>query len=130
MVCEYFSEFECSWMFVDIVVYFCKKLILLFFVFLSWNMELVWVLWQISCDVIVFLVDEFKVDSVNCIKFGIVEVIWVVLCWVLDYVFVCFIDDLDVVLFVGFVCEKGIVVIEMGGIFGQYWVVIIIKKVF
>lgn len=81
---------------------------------LSWNTESARILWQTSRDVIAFLADEFKVDSVNRIKPGIAEATRAVLRRVPDHIFVRSIDDPDVALLVGLAREKGIVVTEMG----------------
>ena len=129
MVCEHLSEFECSRMLVDTVAHFRKKLTPSSLAPLSWNTESARILWQTSRDVIAFLADEFKVDSVNRIKPGIAEATRAVLRRVPDHVFVRSIDDPDVALLVGLAREKGIVVTEMGGTLGQYRAVTIIKKV-
>lgn len=113
MVCEHLSEFECSRMLVDTVAHF-RKVNPVILATLSWNMESARVLWQTSRDVIAFLADEFKVDSVNRIKPGIAEATRAVLRRVPDHVFVRSIDDPDVALLVGLAREKGIVVTEMG----------------
>ena len=129
MVCEHLSEFECSRMLVDTVAHFRKKLTPTSLAPLSWNTESARILWQTSRDVIAFLADEFKVDSVNRIKPGIAEATRAVLRRVPDHIFVRSIDDPDVALLVGLAREKGIVVTEMGGTLGQYRAVTIIKKV-
>ncbi|MCV5307156.1 hypothetical protein OFC24_29560, partial [Escherichia coli] len=89
---EHLSEFECSRMLVDTVAHFRKKLTPSSLAPLTWNTESARSLWQTSRDVIAFLADEFKVDSVNRIKPGIAEATRAVLRRVPDHVFVRSID--------------------------------------
>ncbi|EIP0297666.1 cysteine protease StiP family protein [Salmonella enterica] len=129
MICEHLSEYECSQMLVDTVSHFRKKLAPSSLPPLNWNTELARVLWQTSRDVISYLVDEFKVDSVNRIKPGIAEATRAVLRRIPAHVFVRSITDPDVALLTGLAREKGIIVTEMGDSLGQYRAVTIIKKV-
>lgn len=129
MVCEHLREYECSRMLVDTVTHFRNKLAPSSLTPLNWNSESARALWQTSRDVIAFLADEFKVDSVNRIKPGIAEATRAVLRRVPDHVFVRSIDDPDVALLMGLAREKGIIVTEMGRALGQYRAVTIIKKV-
>ncbi|WP_127957356.1 cysteine protease StiP family protein [Serratia microhaemolytica] len=129
MVCEHLSDYECSRMLVDTVSRFRRKLSLLSLEPLNWNTESAKALWQISRDVIAYLVNQFKVDNVNRIKPGIAEATRALLRRVPQHVLVRSIHDPDVALLVGLAREKGIIVTEMGETLGQYRAVTIIKKV-